>query len=638
MATSSFYHRLLASIPAFAGLDRAQLQTLYGFCSLKVLAKGETAAVAGAVIDELAIIVSGRVAELTRRPARQELGRDEAIEARAFFTQRPASATYAALRETVLLTLSWDDFMAASRASPGLLGSCVLRMCGHKEPFAPVSSGPARLVICPAGAEGRLHAGVKDALLSGLEALAEVRVLARGSFGGEKPGAITLNAPETAHWLQQQELEFDLTVVIADAQDPDFTKQSIEEADEILFVASGGGASLSALERFTLDARDEERCRLVVLKGQGTPNEKAREWTKPRPYRTTQSLDLASPQALRLTCSAILGKGNAIAATSSGVYAAAILGALQAFEARGLPPVSLAAAGSAVMPAGLLALGASLSDIEAVFRELANPLRWKHATRTDTGLFDPRPIDNFLAAALPALDLSLAQRPFTAITASLSTGVAEVHRDGRLQGPIRAGLAPIGILPPLILDDGTILNSGEDETEALFMAAKTLTAAPVFFLYPKLPPLGLSATPYRRVTGAAPLRLTPFQSQPALDKRVRLETILGLGRGAPSPQPSPGGEKGRSSLQDRTRHRSFSPSGEGQDEGGLSQHRSRSAFAIPIPDGVMPMDWAAWATLRDASFKWTSVELDRRQLIPGEGAEPVLTPNPGPPAKGGGTH
>ena len=52
-----------------------------------------------------------------------------------------------------------------------------------------------------------------------------------------------------------------------------------------------------------------------------------------------------------------LGRGSAIAATSCGVYAAAILGALQAFEANDAPAVSLTAAGSAILPAGLLASG-----------------------------------------------------------------------------------------------------------------------------------------------------------------------------------------------------------------------------------------------------------------------------------------
>ena len=73
---------------------------------------------------------------------------------------------------------------------------------------------------------------------------------------------------------------------------------------------------------------------------------------------------------------------------SRGVHAAAILGALQAFEAAGESPVCLAAAGSAVLPAGLLACGASLAETEAVFRALANPQSWKRAVKADAGLFE----------------------------------------------------------------------------------------------------------------------------------------------------------------------------------------------------------------------------------------------------------
>jgi NTE family protein len=584
MDDSSRYMDLLASMPCFAGLDAVQLRTLYGFCALKVLAKGESATVAGATVEELGIIVSGRVVELEERPAARELGRGSAIEANAFFTRRPAAAAYAALRETVLLTLAWDDLVAAIQASPDLLSSCFSRMSMDDAALAFAASRPTRLAICPAGAHARLDPAAKAALLSALEDLAEIRLLGRGSFGGGMPGAITLDAPETAHWLQQQELEFDLTVFVAEGPDLDFAKETIEEADEILFIAAGNDPSLSALEQHTLETRGGERCRLAIVRGERLSVEKAAEWTAQRPYRSTQAVDFASPEAVRLMGAGLLGKGNAMAATSRGVYAAAILGALQAFEAHGLPAVSLVAAGSAILPAGLLASGASLSDIEAIFRELANPVLWKRAVRAEAGLFEPAPIDNFLTSALSGRDIAISGRPFAAVSRSLSNGGAEVHRQGPLHRVVRAGVTSPGLLPPVILEDGTILVSGENETEAVFGAAKAIAASPLFFLHPSVPPLGLTS-PYR--TAAALLRLTPFQSLMALDKRVRIETVLGAcSRNSPAlPFSSPGWDEGVAQI-----------------------------FAVPIPEGVSPMDWPEWSNLRDRAFEWASTELETRSL------------------------
>ena len=120
--------------------------------------------------------------------------------------------------------------------------------------------------------------------------------MTRQSFGAGMPGALALESPEIAHWLQEQELEFDLTLIVADATDLDFATEAIEEADEVLFIAGGDDAGLSPLERHALEARGAANCRLVFQKGsrQARSSEPPngwsraatavrRPWTSPRP-------------------------------------------------------------------------------------------------------------------------------------------------------------------------------------------------------------------------------------------------------------------------------------------------------------------------------------------------------------------
>ncbi|HXW21727.1 MAG TPA: cyclic nucleotide-binding and patatin-like phospholipase domain-containing protein, partial [Rhodomicrobium sp.] len=502
MDSSSSIIRVLAGVPHFSAMSLAQLQRLYGFTALKVLAKGEPATVAGGAVDDLRIVLSGRVAEHGKGPETQEFGQGAALAAEAFFAQRPASATLIALRETVLLTLSWADLTAAFHSHPDLLETCFAKF-GASAP--PLLSKPSRLVLAAAGAKGRLDAAAKDAFVSALESLADVRILRRESFG-----SLALDEPDTAHWLQEQELEFEVTVVVADGADAAFAKDAVEEGDEIVFIASSGSPALSGLEQHALDRRGKNRCRLVIAKDKGISPKSAADWVAPRPYRSTQLLDFSSPKDAALMASALLGKGIAMAATSCGVYAAAILGALQAFEANGAPPSCLAAAGSAILPAGLLASGASLADTEAVFRELAEPLPWKRAAKPDAGLFEAAAIDAMLALALPECNIGLTTRPFVAVSLSLSHRAPKLHREGRLHSAVRAGLTPPGVLPPFIADDNDILVSGETEVEAIVAAAAGLSPSPVVFLYPGVPPLGASDMSYRQLAGPS-FRLTPFQ-------------------------------------------------------------------------------------------------------------------------------
>ncbi|MGO8953168.1 MAG: cyclic nucleotide-binding and patatin-like phospholipase domain-containing protein [Rhodomicrobium sp.] len=565
------YIRLLASLPAFAALDEAQLQTLYAFCALKIVAKGETASVAGEAVDELGIVVSGRLSAL--EPGMPEAGQGAPVEPGAFFKRQPAQATAVALRETVLLTLAWDDFADALRTSPALLAATISRFWPEGTQAGRAPGKLSRLVVCPAGSQRYLEPGLKDALLAALESLGEVRVLRSGSFGAGMPGALALDSPGIAHWFQEQELEFDITLIVTDETELDFAKEAIGEADGILFIASGGDAGLSALERHAVAVRGAQNCFLLLAKTGTNSIRDAAAWIEPRRYRLAQSVDFTAPEAVRLLSQAFLGKGNAIAAASSGVHAAAIFGALLAFEEHGLPAVCLAAAGSAVLPAGLLACG-KLSAGQAIFRELANPLLWKRASRVEAGLCDPAALDNFLVGALKGLEVPAACRPFAAVSRSLSADAPEVHREGRLHGPVRAGIAPPGILPPLILEGGDILVSGENETGAILAAAEGLSASPIVFLRAKPPPLGASPMSYRSLTGASLFRLT--QTPP--DKRLRLETVLGAVAGTSAAASGP------------------------------------RFFAIPIAEGIMPMDWPQWTTLRDAAYDWVSRELETRHL------------------------
>ncbi len=566
MEGSGPYIQLLARTPAFAAFSPAQLQTLYGFCALKALAKGEAASIAGAGVDELCIVVSGRVAARDGRGC--EAGRGEAVEAAAFFTRTPAQATAIALRETVLLTLGWEDLTAAFQSYPDLIGAVLARMGAEPAEARHAPPAPTRLVVCPAGAGARLDHRVKEMLLAGLESVAEVRVLSRQSFGAGMPGALALDSPEIAHWLQEQELEFDLTLTVIDETDLDFAKEAIGEADEILFIAGGKDAGLSALERHALQVRGSAHCRLVFQDGESCPAGRAAGWLEHRGYGHVQALDFGSGPAVQLMGQALTGKGHAIAAASAGVYAAAILGTLQALEEYGLPAVALAAAGSAVLPAGLLACG-KLGAASAIFQELANPMLWKRSSRPEAGLYDPVPLDNFLVGALQGLEIPTAGRPFAAVSRSLSAGAAEVHRTAKLHGAVRAGIAPPGMLPPLILEGGGILVSGENETEALLGTARSLSASPVLSVFAEMPPLGPSPMSYRSLTGGGLLRAAQ-----GIDKRVRADTVLGAAHGSHA-----------------------------------RAHGARP-FVLPVPEGIAPMDWPQWAALRDMAYEWTLRELE----------------------------
>jgi hypothetical protein len=79
---------------------------------------------------------------------------------------------------------------------------------------------------------------------------------------------------------------------------------------------------------------------------------------------------------------------------------------------------------------------------------------------------------------------------------------------------------------------------------------------------------------YRQLAGPS-FRLAPFQGLFAPEKRVRLETVLGA-------------------VSSRTP---------------TNLPAAARCLAIPIPQGVTPMEWAEWGHLRDTAFEWTTAEI-----------------------------
>ena len=278
------------------------------------------------------------------------------------------------------------------------------------------------------------------------------------------PGALALDSPEIAHWLQEQELEFDLTLIVADETDLDFAREAIAEADEVLFIAGGNDpGAVGARTARPGGAGAPQHCRLIFPERRNRPGQAMppngwsraatamrRRWTSPRPSPCSS---WARPLRARGTPS----PRRVPAFMRPRSWARCRL-----WRSRGCRPwrwrrPEAPFCRRAFWPA------ASLAPPTRFSRSWPIPSLWKRSSRPEAGLYDPVPLDNFLVGALQGLEIPTAARPFAAVSRSLSAGAAEVHRTGKLHGAVRAGIAPPGMLPPLILEGGDILASGENE-------------------------------------------------------------------------------------------------------------------------------------------------------------------------------
>ncbi len=164
---------------------------------------------------------------------------------------------------------------------------------------------PSRILLAPAGSELKNWATLRDAVLVGFEACADVRVLTSQSFGGVHPGALTVDLPEISHLLHEQELAFPLTIVVADPDNVTFTNDAIEEVDEIVFVANAGRADLNRFEMHAIAARGPRKCRLLFGAAGGRTWKEA-AWREGRRYASVYQFEALDAHSLKQACFTIL--------------------------------------------------------------------------------------------------------------------------------------------------------------------------------------------------------------------------------------------------------------------------------------------------------------------------------------------
>ena len=190
MDSSSSIIRFLAEVPHFSAMDPGRLSNSTVLPRSRCWPRGRLPRWRAAQSMNFASSyqAGSQSTEKDRRPKSSDKGRR--WPRTSFFAQRPATASLIALRDTVLVTLSWADLAAAFRSYPDLIETCFATFSRNGATVPPPLSKPTRLVLCAAGAKGRLDAAVKDAFVSALEGLAEVEIPA--------PGKLRLTCPRRA--------------------------------------------------------------------------------------------------------------------------------------------------------------------------------------------------------------------------------------------------------------------------------------------------------------------------------------------------------------------------------------------------------------------------------------------------------
>ncbi|SFL80649.1 patatin-like phospholipase family protein [Methylobacterium pseudosasicola] len=447
-------------IPFLTGLDAAAAEAVRARMIAMAVPGGRILFEQGDAGDALYTLVSGAVGVSTRdhhgiqsRIAR--LRPPEIFGEMALLSDAPRAATVIALRDSHLLCLTRAAFEAVITEHPHTL-LYLARMLAERlrnlyDGYS-VHHAPRTFVVLPV-TEGpdpepfaQAFAAALDAILPG-----ETGCLTRWPEGADEA------------WVQAFEARHARTVFAARDIDGPWSRLSQRLGDHVLLLAEPGLPPRSGATAYLERVRsDWIRMDLVVRQDP--------EARRPKPLHpavadlpTAMRIQLrpGRPDDMARLARLACGVGRGLVLGGGGARAFAHLGVLQALAETGCAPDFVGGTSMGAVIAASLAMGSNVAEIreqtEAAFAG-RNPIN--DYTLPIHALTRGAKVDASLAERYGGARIEDLWLPFFCVSSNLTTGRAMIHRDGDLPKALRASIAIPGLLPPVLCDEGVLVDGG----------------------------------------------------------------------------------------------------------------------------------------------------------------------------------
>ncbi len=579
----------LQSVEIFRDLSAEDMSALAGELEVLEIGRGEALVRQGDPADALFIVLSGRFVVLRdgRDTPVTEIAPDQPIGEIAFLTGGTRTATVKAMRDSLVVRLSREQFDRLSGTKPSIwraLTATLARRLASTTAAEPARSDPRPRTI------GVIRAGSQPVPEQFLQ------MLTRAFSSGERSLVISstesvsalgaeLGTPDATRALNMLERQYRSVLFIADDDLTPWSEKVMHHADMVLAVGLfDADPGLSQLERRAAEYLAPEAVRLILLHPHQTNISGTARWLGPRSLFMHHHVALDIPgdveRLLRFVNGTALGfvacGGGALCAAHVGVYKALIEAGVR-FDIMGGT-----SAGSAM--AAAFALGGAPDEINsAVHAIFVSNRAMGRYTWPRYSLLDHRHFDDQLVRYISHSDIEDLWIPYFAVSTNLSRNSLHSHRGGDLWAAVRASSSIPALLPPVYTDEGEMLVDGCLLDNVPVGVMRDLKSGPNVVVSFNLPQLERFSVDY--------------SSLPSRGELMR-RTFSPIGRQEMPDAPSPTAVLMRSLMANR------------QD---FQRHLSADDLLLvpPLPQNAGVLDWHRHDELMDAAYRWTRDELAR---------------------------
>ncbi|MCL4767299.1 MAG: patatin-like phospholipase family protein [Hyphomicrobiaceae bacterium] len=463
--TSALAHGL-QSIEIFQDLDPDDTVALAAEFRILELKRGEVLIRQGDPADALYVVVSGRFS--VHRQGRSdpvcEIGPGQPIGEIAFLTGGTRTANVRAMRDSLVLRLSREEFEGLTARKPSIWRSLTATL-GRRlaattaAEVLPSDPRPRTIGVIRAGSRPVPPAFIRM-LTSTFEAGARTLVLESGTTA--LGSGVALGTPEATRAINALERQYEAILFIADAELTPWSEKVLRHADLVLAVgAFDADPGLSPLEQRAADFLAPEAVRLVLVHAHRTRPAGTARWLDRRRVVMHHHVALDDAADVERLLRFVNGTALGFVACGGGALCAAHVGLFKAMVEAGIgfDMMGGTSAGSAM--AAAFVLGSSPDEIDRALHEMFVSNRaMRRYTWPRYSLLDHHHFDQQLARYIGHVDIEDLWIPFFAVSTNLSSYSLHRHRRGDLWTAVRASSSIPALLPPVYTAEGEMLVDG----------------------------------------------------------------------------------------------------------------------------------------------------------------------------------
>ena len=474
---------LLARDPLFAQLGKKTLTDLTEACEVVEVSGGTRILSAGQSLDALIGVLHGAL-RLVRRPeggevqTLREFYRGDLLGLTALLTHRPSPVDLFAVRDSTLLRLERDGFLAVARAHPRLLVALtqlmgertfnVLETFVGSRPQAPSARG-GNLALLPLSFDPEVRE-TKDALIE--VALAErkgTHVTAERVDRALKPGAASGNGtegPRVTAWLSNVEHSADVVLYECDPRLPVWTARCRRQSDRLVIIASADADEREGvIAQAMKQARPEGLSRAVDLVLVHHPLVSvpagSRAWSQLPEVRMIHHVRAGNRRDIERVVRRLVGRPTGLVLSGGGARGIAHVGVIAAIIEAGIPIDYVCGTSMGAIFGAGLALGFDVERMRSEVQDLfARPFALYDLTLPISSLLAGKKLDEVVHRLFGDADIEDLWLPFFCVSTDLSRAALVVHDAGCLWKCVRASCSIPGIFPPLPMAGRTLVDGG----------------------------------------------------------------------------------------------------------------------------------------------------------------------------------